>query len=406
MSVSRVRMKRLLTSVIGALATMAILTGVAVANHTPPPDVDAWLREVQVGPYQPADIDWDEVYELARAEGKVVVYTSSSRTIRSKEEFEALYPGVELEVHHLGTTGSIERLQREQRAGLYHADVLFASAFPVQLNLLHEQNMVFPFYPPELVNAIPSQFRDPLVAHTMEVRGAFYNSAVYDEPPISSWWDLTKPEWHGRVLMVDPIVDGSTMDMVTTLVLMADDLAADYERVFGHPIELTEPNAGYQLLKGILDNGVRRFPGHREVGDVVGDTSLEDPPVGLGMVYSQIRYYLDPGRGFLEHLPLVDLQPKAGMLYPTLMNIPYRAPNPNAAKLFIRYMFGDEDGGLGYTHFSGVGEWTAREMPNVRPTHPDLGVVEYPTDRFWYMDPVGLYEIQLEVQDWWLINAQ
>ena len=114
-----------------------------------PSEVDAWLKQVQIGPYQPSKVDWNQVYEAAKREGKVVIYTSSSRTISLKQEFESLYPGVILEVYELGSTGSIEKVEREQQAE-YNADVLHASGYAAQLHLLADKNMVFPFYPPEL----------------------------------------------------------------------------------------------------------------------------------------------------------------------------------------------------------------------------------------------------------------
>jgi iron(III) transport system substrate-binding protein len=64
----------------------------------------------------------------------------------------------------------------------------------------------------------------------------FYNDAVYGEPPIESWWELTLPEWRGKIAMVDPIVDASTLDFITTIVANSAELAAEYERFFGKPL--------------------------------------------------------------------------------------------------------------------------------------------------------------------------
>ena len=180
-------------AVLALAVVLTVSVGVFAADY--PQDVDAWLRETGFGPYAPEEEDWDAVYEKAKQEGRVVIYTSSSRTIQIKEEFEALYPGIEVEVYHLGTTESINKLHKEQLSGIYNCDIIHASGYPTQLYLLAEANMVFPYYPPELKDVIPQEFREPLTAQRYEARGVFYNDAVYGDPPIESWWELTLPEW-------------------------------------------------------------------------------------------------------------------------------------------------------------------------------------------------------------------
>ena len=128
MSRSLLRRPAALWAILGLVIVLAASAGVGAQGL--PKEVDDWLREVQIGPYLPESIDWDAVYEAAKKEGKVVIYTSSSRTISLKEEFESLYPGVTMEVYELGSTGSIEKLFREQQAKVYNADVIHASGYP------------------------------------------------------------------------------------------------------------------------------------------------------------------------------------------------------------------------------------------------------------------------------------
>ena len=393
------------TALMLVFVLLLALSANVFANY--PKEVDDWLRVVGLGPYTPETEDWDAVYQKAKAEGKVTIYTSSSRTIQVKEEFESIYPGIEVEVYHLGTTESITKLHREQMSGIYNCDILHASGYPTQLNMLAVEHMIFPFVPPELKDVIPLDFREPLAAQRYEARGVFYNDIVYPEPPIESWWQLTLPEWRGKIAMVDPIVDASTLDFITTIVANADQLEEEYARFFGKPIKLTEENAGYQLLRGILDNGARLYNGHRDVGDLVGDPSLAQPPIGIGMVYSQMRYYGDESRGSLRHQPFLELKPAVGMLYPSLQNIAYKAPNPNAAKLMIKYLNGDDNGGLGLAPWFQEGNWPARQDIQAGHSHPVLGEINWKLDEinFWLMDPQAIWELQNDVQDWWMLNA-
>ncbi|MCR4426853.1 MAG: hypothetical protein NUW23_11825 [Firmicutes bacterium] len=204
-------------------------------------------------------------------------------------------------------------------AKVYNADVIHASGYPAQLHLLYNSHMIFPFYPPELQSVIPKEFREPLVAQRYESRAIFYNSKVYPECPITSWWDLTKPERRGKLAMVDPANDASSLDLITTIVLNADALARDYERVFGRPIRLTTPNAGYELLKGIIANRPRMFSRHTDLIKVVGDPSSTNPPLGISIPFSSLGYAEDPARGSLKLMAATKLTPAIGMLYPSLM---------------------------------------------------------------------------------------
>src|SRR5690554_5567139 len=105
-------MKQARFAVLLAVVFTLVLSWSVLANYSA--EVDEWLKTVGLDPYAPEMEDWDAVYEKAKAEGKVIIYTSSSRTIQVKDEFEALYPGIEVEVYHLGTTDSINKLHREQ----------------------------------------------------------------------------------------------------------------------------------------------------------------------------------------------------------------------------------------------------------------------------------------------------
>ncbi|NLJ80225.1 MAG: hypothetical protein GX335_04285, partial [Firmicutes bacterium] len=94
-------------------------------------------------------------------------------------------------------------------------------------------------------------------------------------------------------------------------------------------------------------------------------------------------------------------------VYPSLQNIAYKAPHPNAAKLLIHYLHGNEKAELGIEPWYMLGNWPARQDIQVPHVHPVLGEMLWPLEDivFWEMDPVGLWELQDEVQDWWILNA-
>jgi len=67
-----------------------------------PPEMDAWLREAELGPYEGTQ-DWAEIEAKAREEGEVIVYSSSSRIAKVAEAFEATYPGTKVTYYELGS---------------------------------------------------------------------------------------------------------------------------------------------------------------------------------------------------------------------------------------------------------------------------------------------------------------
>jgi iron(III) transport system substrate-binding protein len=206
--------------------------------------------------------------------------------------------------------------------------------------------------------------------------------------------------------MVDPVNDASSLDLITTIVLNADDLASDYQRVFGRPIRLTTPNAGYELLKGIIANKPRIYSRHTDLINVVGDPTNKNPPIGISIPFSSLGYAEDPARGSLKLMATTNITPTVGLLYPSLMNITYKAPHPNAAKLLIKYLFGDQYGGLGMKPFFIVGNWPARTDMLAEPKNEFLPNLSLPLKsmKFWMLDPIGIWKTSAEVQEWWMIN--
>ena len=90
--------------------------GSAIAKPEPPPEMQAWLKKAELGPYEPIKENWDAIVKKATEEGEVIVYTSSGRIQKLVKPFAKFYPGIKLTVHDLGSTKSVEKTKREQQA--------------------------------------------------------------------------------------------------------------------------------------------------------------------------------------------------------------------------------------------------------------------------------------------------
>ncbi len=87
--------------------------------------LDKWLKEAQLGDYAPKQENWAETVKKATAEGKVVIYSSSSRIHRVKDLFEKTYPGIKLEAYNIESLKLVEKFGREYKSGIYNVDVIF-----------------------------------------------------------------------------------------------------------------------------------------------------------------------------------------------------------------------------------------------------------------------------------------
>ena len=139
------------------------------------------------------------------------------------------------------------------------------------------------YKPADIIKHIDPKYCERAMPFYMELNEWFYNDEAYpDGPPITSWWDLTKPEWNGRVLLINPLDNHSHMCIYAGIVLNADAFADDYKRVFGEEITLhgTE-NAGYELLKRLSANDVIFMNSGSEMVESVGTHEQTNPPVAF-----------------------------------------------------------------------------------------------------------------------------
>jgi iron(III) transport system substrate-binding protein len=214
---------------------------------------------------------------------------------------------------------------------------------------------------------IPEKFLNPLV-HSLEAKVVFYNFETYPCCPLRTLWDLTLPEWKGRVQMKDPMLTEENMNFLQMVVMHADQMAAAYEAEFGEPLKLSPgiPNAGYE----------------------------ERPPMTCSVASSKLRYNASKGTKLAicwNLLPVTGITKRNFLLTANL------APHPNAAKLLIRFMLGDSHGGGGFAPWNVPGGWSPRtDVP------PKVGSLDMLHQYTWFLDTQWIYEHGLEVQDFWL----
>ncbi len=280
------------TSVTQNLANTPRATATVIPTHTPAPSATpgqaasqsiatvtpdtAWVERAGLGAYAPAEEDWAQIESRAMAEGYVVLYGDTSRAERSLDGFMQAYPGLEAEVYALGSEDIYLRLLADINVGRPTADVYLVADAPRTLELLQKGYLVN-YVPPELRAVLPEDAQGPLLTHHWTALTMAYNPQVGHKPDVDSWWDLTRPEWRGKVVLPDPLIDERMLYLLATVVEHSDAMFAMYQQEFGQDLALDEdcPNAGYQWIKDLYANDPRWMVGDAEVAGAVGNPKGE-----------------------------------------------------------------------------------------------------------------------------------
>ncbi len=306
------------------------------------PELDAWLKSVELGPYAAASEDWNEVVAKAKEEGEVIVYSSSGRIAKLVDSFNALYPEITLTLFDLGSVKSVEKTVREQDAGIFNADIVTTGNSGQVIYEMLNKNRIFNYVPQQYVERIPPENRNPLLIRVNEAIVVFYNGEAYpDGPPVKNIWELTEPEFSGRIGIKNPLSSGSTLMGVATLVQHPDEMAAAYKRYKGEDIVLSEgvPDAGYEFVARLLKNDLVIFKSGSKLAGASGKKGQDKPLIAI----ANMTYIARNDSDDYVNVILSDLDPVSKLVYPTYTAIARQAPHPNAAKVLTAYLLGSLD---------------------------------------------------------------
>ncbi len=334
-------MKQLITRLAGvlmaALFALSFVTAASAASK-PPPEMEAWLKAAKLGPYD-KDENWDDIVAKAKAEGEVVVYTSSGRIAKLVKPFAKIHPEIKVTVHDLGSVKSVEKTIREQNANIFNADIVTTGNSGQVIYEMLNKNRLVNYVPHHYKDRIPKENRDPLLIRVNEAMVFLYNREAYpDAPPVKNVWELTEPKFKGRVGMKNPLSSGSTLMGVMTLMQRPDEMAAAYQRHAGKPIELSKgvADAGQEFWARMLANDLVIFKSGSKLARASGNKGQKRPLIAFANMTYIAR---NDSKGYVNKI-LAKVDPVGKLVYPTFTAIARQAPHPNAAKLFTAYLLG------------------------------------------------------------------
>ena len=340
----------------------------------------------------------EELYELAKGEGKVVVYSISSRMDKALAAFMEDFPGIEAEVVNMKTDVVKEKVMTEYKSGIKGADLVHVSDLDGMVyNEYVLAGIMYPYYPDDIVAKIDTATYSLDAGFPLywELTQWFYNDQLLpDGPGVDSWWDLTKPEWKGKLIINNLLTNHDYIAQFAAFAEFADEIEADYEREFGEKITYTNPmgkdNAAYELVYRLLSNDIVFTQSSDEAVESVGADGVTEVKLAWGPS-SKIRNNVNKG----WHLHALNMTPKVGVPKPNFLYIVDGCEHPNAAKLLVRYLEGGDDGkGRGTEQFNTLGGWY---LPNdVVPEEGSVPLSEIP---LWPNDPEFVYVEVLDMED-------
>jgi len=362
-----------------------------------------WAKDNGVGPYQPAAEDWAAVEAAAIKEGSVCVYSNSSKIEKLIEPWNALYPDIKLDCGD--TDGISTKMQAEQEAGNVIGDVWFNSDGHILYGQFMPNEWIWSYMPPGVVEPEVTPDRPFAISrHSIDVWG--YNQEVHpDGCPLTNWWQLTEADYAGKVFIENPLSDPSTTAKFTLIVQHADEMAEAYKAYYGKdwttdPMAAADSfgvaaeNAGYLFIRKLAQNRPILEPGGDEVDEAYASLGM-DPSVEPGYGLTGWDSYETTLDGELAMAPCLTIEPSVGILKSGYLAIANKAPHPNAAKLFIKFMLTPE----GIEPWTAIGIYPAAEGLPVAEGMPAFG-----THTLWPSDDAFAWANNSKVRDFFAVE--
>jgi len=354
---------------------------------------EEWLKANQLGSYSSDTQDWAAIEEAAKKEGKVVVYANSSKIAKAAENWAEKYPEITIEGYDLGGDDVLSKTIGEQQSGQVVGDVWFSSGGAEVVGNVIPNEYVWRFVP-EGTNA-PADMTEPMLMSRLGTTLLAYNSELNETCPVTNLWELTNPEWKGKVVIEDPLNDASTLSKLITIAFHADEMKQAYIDQYGTEPVLDEdtPDAGWLWLKRFAQNAPIPQPGGDEV-----DSAFATPGMTENLLaFTSYSNYPDVQDGNLAFEPCFGVNPITGVQTQSYLGIMNQASHPNAAKLFIKYITSEE----GRDPWAKFGTYFADSNYEVPQGMKTLDEIRKLT---WLMNEKYAYDNLVQARDFYLLN--
>lgn len=278
----------------------------------------------------------DALIEAAKKEPPITVYAVTGKIVDTAEAFTAKY-GVQASGKKVNEATQVELMIREHQAGNIVGDVSVATDVASAMGELLPEGIATSWTPPDLASDIPEKLRNPLVV-VSDPHVWTYNTEKYDKCPITNIWQLTEPQWKGKLAMLDLFDKPLYADWFNQIETHHNaDVAKAYEDLYGKKLETTEKSATAAWVKAFAQNEPL-LSDSSTVAEAAGAPGQAEP---FFVITSTAKYRDNEAKGLKLGL-CSGVQPFSGFLYPGFGLIAGQTKSPNAAKLFVRYLMTEE----------------------------------------------------------------
>lgn len=322
-------MKRLMIALI-PIMTLLLLACALKPTPTPAP-TSATPNAIATTPSPPKPIApqaspeeaaWSKVVEAAKKEATLTIYSYSwvgDAGILLSKAFKNRY-GIELDIITGRGSEFVERLKTEKRMGHMTGDIIEGG--PTHLILTKEANILAPSINLPALGEKGiwtleplSQDKDGYILSFMPLVGAPYiNTKLVkagEEP--KSWPDILQPAWKGQIMVQDPAI-----------------------------------SSGAYRLWGYVQLGVLTEDFFRQLTkqDIRFTTGLQQEAQLLAQGQRSLSLYMidsDAASLIKEGAPIKAVSMKEGVVaYPMVIGQVENSPHPNAARIFLNWLFTQE----------------------------------------------------------------
>ncbi|ACZ88311.1 ABC transporter substrate-binding protein [Streptosporangium roseum] len=378
----------------------AALLALAVAACAPSTGADApsgtTAAKPLPGPSVDAAFDLDTLVAAAKKEGSLLVYDSSGDIEEVAKAFTDKY-GIAMEGVKSDTPQTAEKMLREHAADNVTIDAAMYEDGGVLVGQLIPQGVAQTWVPADLKDQIPQENHNPLLALSKATVFAYNTKLSPDGCPVKNVWDLTEPEWAGKLVMQDPLGKPTVLSFFTQLDAHGNQaLEQAYQAKYGKALETKEKSAAYEWIKRMSVNKPVLTGSDEDISGAVGAPSATDKKIGF-MSISKFRNNEDKG---YAQATCSAMTPFVGFSYPKYVAIAAKSKHPNAAKLYVHFIMTEE----GVKHE--IGEGGVSGNSTVKPLVTPPGLDDWKSQLF-HTDPkvlLGDLQNRQTVSDFWRVN--
>jgi iron(III) transport system substrate-binding protein len=275
-----------------------------------------------------------ELIAAAKKEGKVTFYTSIDLHVAEKlgKAFETKYPGVAVDVERSGAERNFQRISQEYASNIHNVDAV-GSSDVANFLVWKQKGMLVP-YVTEDETHWPANERDAdgfFAADRATLSVVGYNTKLVkaaDAP--KSYADLLEPKWKNKIVKAHPAYSGNIM---TATFILSRKLGWDYFKKLGQQ-------------------------------HIMQVQSSTEPPKKLALGERPVMFDGNEYNAFLlqaQGAPIAIVYPSEGTpLVSGSAGVMKDAPHPNAARLFISFLFSRD------------GQQLLVDAGHLRSFHPDI----------------------------------